>query len=167
MGGYIMKKVLSLLLIIVLLFAFCASASALELPNQDTVIQGRTLCADSVSLWDNGNYVCITLDHYAKYQSIVPCGPVQKHIFGYFTHQISDRNGRFVANFSTTVTGEVTSVDATIVGVTGSFSNQALSGLSYSSTCSGNRATVYIKLNGATIGSLGYKISLDGTISEV
>ena len=160
-----MRKTLSLLLSIVLLFALCASASALE--TQETVTQGRTVCADTLVLWDNGNYACTTLEWSAAYQPDASCGAAKKNVSAYFNHAVTDESGEFGADFSVTITGEVSENDAAISGLTVSLGNPSSGSISYHSLYSGSRATVYIKLNGAAIGSLEYEIGPDGTISEV
>lgn len=166
-----MKKIFSFLFsfvfVLILLVGTSIPASAAETAfsrKKNEVIQGNTIHAEAVDIWDGGNYVCIT----EKIETAeAPNGTVQPHIIESFKHTIWNSNGDFVAYFTSTVTGVTTGVEATILSVTGSFSNAAVSGLSYSASCNGNRATVNILLNGAKIGSLGYKISLDGTISQV
>ena len=160
-----MKKALSLLLSMAFLFALCAIASALE--TQEAVTQGRTVCADALVLWDNGNYACTTLAWSAAYQPDAPCGAARKNVSAYFNHAITNGSSEFDADFSVTITGEVSDNDAAITGLTVSLGNPSSGSISYHSLYSGSSATVYIKLNGAAIGSLGYKISLDGPISEV
>lgn len=156
-------------LVAVLLLVASNGVVAFAAENEDNieVVQGDSVITDVV-IWDNGNYICTTKELETEEIECASEGivPYATTVSKSYEHTITDRNGAFVATFTTVVKGTYSSSSAKITSVTGTYSDAVISGLSYSTSYSGNTATVYITLNGATIGSLGYKISTSGVISQ-
>lgn len=165
-----MKRLLSTSLVLALAFTVISStspfASALGLDIYDKIPRtiGTDIICENIALWDNGNYICITTK---TTNDVLPYAPVQPQVIENFVHTITYSGGQHLATFETLVTGQVTDVSATILAVNGHFSNTSYTDLSYSTSISGNKATVYIKKSGVTIGTITYKITLDGTISQI
>lgn len=162
-----MRKMFSLVLAFALIMTMSIPAFAAETDEAVeavNVVQGDAVSTD-ITIWDNGNYVCVTkkIETTEVSEGITPYATT---VSTSYEHTITDRNGAFVATFTTVVKGTYSSSSARITSVTGKYSDAVISGLGYSTTYSGSTATVYITLNGATIGSLGYKISTSGVISQ-
>lgn len=163
-----MKRFISFIIASIMLFSILPlNGLAAEIEH---VEKGDSVICTNLVLFDD--YYILTTD--ASIQTTVqddatPYAPVQRFTTKSYSHRIYDLNGAFIATFTTTVKGYYfyPSQEAEIVSVTGAYSNQAISGLSYRVEYNGNTATVNITLNGATIGSLGYKISTDGVISQL
>lgn len=68
-----------------------------------------------------------------------------------------------------TITGEYSQMENTAVisSVTASYSEAQVSGLSYSVSYNGNTATIYILVNGASIGSLTYQLATNGSLQQI
>lgn len=165
-----MKKFLSITLALALVLVMGIPTYAAEESDDNVQEAVESVQGDSVTtniiIWDDGNYICSTREIETVVEASEEITPYATSVSKSYEHTITDRNGAFIATFTTTVKGSYTSSSAKITSVTGSYSDAVISGLSYSVSYSGNTATVSITLNGATIGSLGYKISTSGVISQ-
>lgn len=143
-------------------------APAIEYNEEIEVVQGSDIICNSVSIWDGGNYICIT-EEITGSNSAVPYAYPEREKTASFKHIIHDRNGVLIANFISTVKGIYSDADnyAMITSVTGYYEDAILSGLSYRTTYSGDTATVYITLNGVAIGSITYKQYINGRLLEI
>lgn len=142
------------------------AAESITEPSTIEIVKGSDIALDTVVIMDN--FVCITVESEES-EDASPYAYTEKETTKSFVHTITDRNGNFIATFTTIVSGIYSYADnyATITSVTGSFSNAVITGLSYTVSYSGSTATVYITLNGATIGSLSYKLYTNGSLLEV
>lgn len=134
--------------------------------NAIEIVKGSDVIVDTVVLM--GDYVCTTTD--SEESSVIsPYAYTEKEKTKSFVHNITDRNGALVAKFTTTVYGVYSYADdyATIISVSGSFSDAALSGLGYTVSYNGDTATVYITKNGLAIGSITYKLYTNGSLFEI
>ena len=169
-----MKRFLTLFFAIVLAVSFGANNALKSYASEPTVdtkvmdaVQGNPVICDSVLLLDNG-YVCLTISSDESDDS-TPFGYTEREKSKSFTHQILDKDGVVLANFSTVVYGVYSYADnyARITSVSGNYSNAIITGLSYSVSYNGDTATVSIKLNGVTIGHIYYRLYTNGSLVEV
>lgn len=88
----------------------------------------------------------------------------------YFTHRVFDRNGKFMANLTTSVTGLYSQVDggsSRIINISGSFSGAYANNLSYSTELNGSTGTIYMYYRGINVGAIKYRIYTNGYIEDI
>ena len=88
----------------------------------------------------------------------------------YFTHRVFDRNGKFMAYLTTSVTGLYSQVDggsSRIINISGSFSGAYANNLSYSTVLNGSTGTIYLYYRGRNAGAIKYGIYTNGYIGEI
>lgn len=159
------------------LFVFFSSSSAVFAAENSTINEtastqhkfecGNVVVCDSLILLDEG-YYCI-LEGSDECEEISTYSYTEKVKTGTFYSTVSDRNGNFIADLTTVVTGVYSYADnyATINSISATYSNAVISGLSYTTAYNGNTATLYITLNGAIIGSMTYKLYTNGSLQIV
>lgn len=88
----------------------------------------------------------------------------------YFTHRVFDRNGKFMAYLTTSVTGLYSQVDggsSRIINISGSFSGAYANNLSYSTVLNGSTGTIYMHYRGINVGAIKYRIYTNGYIEDI
>ena len=124
------------------LLSLQVNASSSEIHNMQNPKVGNDIIAENVSIWNNGEYYCITEKATPINTPISPCGIVPQHVTEYFVHNIYDRNGDFIAKFNTTVTGDISGSNPSIVSIQGYFTDKVIStSMSYTTylvTCKEN-----------------------------
>lgn len=94
--------------------------------------------------------------------------PVEKFTQASFVHNVYDRNGIFTCKLHTTIKGYYSTLDnwSEVTSVSAYLTNSVLSGLYTTTSKSGNRAYVYVKQSGVTVGNVKYKILTNGNIIQ-
>ena len=88
----------------------------------------------------------------------------------YFTHRVFDRNGKFMAYLTTSVTGLYSQVDggsSRIINISGSFSGAYANNFSYSTVLNGSMGTIYMYYRGINAGAIKYRIYTNGYIEDI
>ena len=88
----------------------------------------------------------------------------------YFTHRVFDRNGKFMAYLTTSVTALYSQVDggsSRIINISGSFSGAYANNLSYSTVLNGSTGTIYMHYRGINVGAIKYRIYTNGYIEDI
>ena len=88
----------------------------------------------------------------------------------YFTHRIFDRNGNFMLNLTTAVTGLYSQVDggsSRMLNISESFSGAYANDFSYSTVLNGSTGTIYLYYRGRNAGAIKYGIYTNGYIGEI
>ena len=88
----------------------------------------------------------------------------------YFTHRVFDRNGKFMAYLTTSVTGLYSQVDggsSRIINISESFSGAYANDFSYSTVLNGSTGTIYLYYRGRNAGAIKYGIYTNGYIGEI
>lgn len=128
---------------------------------------GGVVVCDALILLDE-DYYCV-LQGSDEDEEVSAYSYTEKEKTKTFYSTVRDRNGKFIADLTTVVTGVYSYADnyATINSITATYSNAVISGLSYTTAYNGSTATLYITLNGAVIGSITYKLYTNGSLQIV
>ena len=92
-----------------------------------------------------------------------------KEVTKVFSHAILDRNGNRMATLHTTVIGVYSEADntASILSIDGYFSGEYADYSTCSTSINGNTGSISIFFNGVSSGTLTYRISTNGNISNI
>lgn len=157
------KRLIIFGLTVLILLANCLTAFASE---DSAAVQGEPVYCENLTILDGGNYYCVLVD---TMEGAEVFSYPERQVTKTFVHNILDRSGEFVAKMTLTITGEYSQMENTAVisSVTASYSEAQVSGLSYSVSYNGNTATIYILVNGASIGSLTYQLATNGSLQQI
>ncbi len=168
-----MKRTISLLLSLIVLFSCSSVAFAVEADDivKDEVeyAQGQDIILRNVEVLENG-FIVITEEISEEVNEINTIdGVSEKEKTKVFSHRILDRNGVEMAVLYSTVTGVYSEADneAYLTSITGVFTGSFASRFSYSSSVSGDTGSIAIFFYGAYAASFSYKIYSNGTIQQI
>lgn len=166
----VIKKIVAVLLSLALVFSFSAIAFATG-TSSEGAIHGKDIVLNNVERihTQKGDYIMITTNGKTTTVPTLTRTHLEKEIQQVLDHTIYDRNGQVVAKLTSTVTGVYSECDhiAMITNITGSLTGTEAGNMSYSTSISGDRGTIYVQFYGAKIASISYRMSTSGIIQYI
>lgn len=149
------KKLLIPLLLLAMLCG-CASAA----PAETTVVL-ETMPADASKI-GNSSYRCVT----GVSEEIQQLSETETAKVKVFAHKIYNPDGEYVVTLTASVTGRYSESEdtASIVSVSGTFSDAQKDGFTLSEHISGDTATIVMYWNQTSVCHFQYRVYSDGTM---